>query len=344
MPEVRGPPGGGRGPPGQPAGELHLLPGSRPRRRRRGPRPPPSAPAPGRSRRSSSTRSCAGPTTSRNAGGPGTPPRRSGGRCRPGLESWCPCATRSPARWATRSFFALQVADYGMTVQEMTALLDDTLEATAPLYAGLHCWAKHALAARFKQPAPGLLPAHWLGNRWAQSWPGLVEGADLDPLFAGRSRRVHRPPGRGVLRVAGLSPAARHVLAEVRPLSRAAGARRPQEGRSCLRLAHRRRARRALAHERRAQPALVRHRPPRAGSHLLLPGLHPPGGPLLCCARAPTAPSTRRSASWPGWPASRPPTCGGSGSCAAARSPSRRAGCWRRPWTPSSSCRSPPAP
>ena len=32
------------------------------------------------------------------------------------------------------SFFALQVADYGMTVKEMMALLDGTLAATAPLY------------------------------------------------------------------------------------------------------------------------------------------------------------------------------------------------------------------
>ena len=85
------------------------------------------------------------------------------------------------------SFFALQVADYGMTVDEMMTLLDDTLATTKPLYDGLHCWAKNQLAARYKQPAPRLIPAHWIGNRWAQSWPGLVEAASLDPLFKGAS-------------------------------------------------------------------------------------------------------------------------------------------------------------
>lgn len=86
------------------------------------------------------------------------------------------------------SFFALQVADYGMSVSEMMTLLDATLQTTRPLYDGLHCWAKHALGERFKKPAPKLIPAHWLGNRWAQTWPGLVETATLDGLFKGRTR------------------------------------------------------------------------------------------------------------------------------------------------------------
>jgi peptidyl-dipeptidase A len=86
-----------------------------------------------------------------------------------------------------QSFFALHVADYGMTVDEMMALMNATLEAARPLYDGLHCFAKHALADRFKRPVPKLIPAHWLGNRWAQAWPGLVEGTSLDPSFKGKS-------------------------------------------------------------------------------------------------------------------------------------------------------------
>src|SRR6185369_13540078 len=46
---------------------------------------------------------------------------------------------------------------------------------------------KNTLAARYKRPAPKLIPAHWLGNRWAQDWPGLIEEASLDPLFKGSS-------------------------------------------------------------------------------------------------------------------------------------------------------------
>jgi len=85
------------------------------------------------------------------------------------------------------SYFALQVADYGMTVPEMMTLLDSTLETTRPLFDQLHCWAKNTLAARYKKQAPKMIPAHWIGNRWAQEWPGLIEEASLDPLFKGSS-------------------------------------------------------------------------------------------------------------------------------------------------------------
>lgn len=82
------------------------------------------------------------------------------------------------------SFFALQVADYGMTVPEMMELLDRFLADMKPLYEQLHCWTKYTLAKRFEEPVPaGLIPAQWLNNRWAQSWPGIVDGVDLDPLF-----------------------------------------------------------------------------------------------------------------------------------------------------------------
>jgi len=83
------------------------------------------------------------------------------------------------------SFFGLQVADYGMTVKEMMALLDTTLETTRPLYESLHCFAKNTLAKRFARPVPKAIPAHWLGNRWGQRWPGLVEDVSLDAYFKG---------------------------------------------------------------------------------------------------------------------------------------------------------------
>jgi len=83
------------------------------------------------------------------------------------------------------SFFGLQVADYGMSSGEMMALLDQTLETTRPLFEQLHCFAKYTLAKRFARPVPVTIPAHWLGNRWAQRWPGLVEQANLDAYFRG---------------------------------------------------------------------------------------------------------------------------------------------------------------
>jgi peptidyl-dipeptidase A len=106
---------------------------------------------------------------------------------KPGLVELVKLRNQVAREMGYHSYFALKVADYGMTVDEMMKLLDDTLATTKPLYDGLHCWAKHQLATRYKRPAPRLIPAHWIGNRWAQSWPGMVEAASLDPFFKGAS-------------------------------------------------------------------------------------------------------------------------------------------------------------
>ena len=106
---------------------------------------------------------------------------------RPGLVELVALRNQVAREMGYNSYFALKVADYGMTVDDMMKLLDDAIATTKPLYDGLHCWAKNQLAARYKRPAPRLIPAHWIANRWAQSWPGLVEAANLDPLFKGSS-------------------------------------------------------------------------------------------------------------------------------------------------------------
>ena len=87
-------------------------------------------------------------------------------------------------------FFALQVADYGMTVPEMIALCDRLIAEMKPLYQQLHAWARHALAKRYRAEVPrdGKIPAHWLPNRWGQNWPGLVEGIDMDAPFKGKPK------------------------------------------------------------------------------------------------------------------------------------------------------------
>lgn len=85
------------------------------------------------------------------------------------------------------SYFDLQVAWYEMPTDEMMRMLEGTLADIQPLYQQLHCWTKHELAKRYNQPVPKRIPAHWLSNRWAQEWPGLVEGIDLDPYFKTKS-------------------------------------------------------------------------------------------------------------------------------------------------------------
>jgi peptidyl-dipeptidase A len=86
------------------------------------------------------------------------------------------------------NYFALQVADYDMTDEEMMKLLDGFVADTKPLYLKLHAWVRETLAARYKQPVPKLIPAHWINNRWSQEWGGVVEGSlDMDPLFKSKS-------------------------------------------------------------------------------------------------------------------------------------------------------------
>lgn len=83
------------------------------------------------------------------------------------------------------SFFALRAGIYSMPSDEMIPLLNRLVAESKPLYTQLHCYARRTLAARYGlSTPPKRLPAHWLANPWAQDWPGLVDGLDLDKLFA----------------------------------------------------------------------------------------------------------------------------------------------------------------
>jgi peptidyl-dipeptidase A len=86
-------------------------------------------------------------------------------------------------------FFTYQVSDYAMSTDDMLALMDTLLVQLRPLYRELHTWARHELAARYRQPVPALIPAHWLPNRWAQDWSALVtvEGLDVDAALRDKS-------------------------------------------------------------------------------------------------------------------------------------------------------------
>jgi len=84
-------------------------------------------------------------------------------------------------------YFALQVAGYGMTTDEMMKLNDDFMRDLRPLYLQLHTWVKYKLAEKYHQPVPKRIPAHWINNRWSQEWSGLIEAADLTPYFKGRT-------------------------------------------------------------------------------------------------------------------------------------------------------------
>src|SRR5437773_6959788 len=87
-------------------------------------------------------------------------------------------------------YFALEVAAYGMTTDEMLKMLENWMTTLRPLYLQLHTWTKYKLAEKFHQPVPKKIPADWINNRWAQEWPGLVEAANIDKYFEGRHKNL----------------------------------------------------------------------------------------------------------------------------------------------------------
>ena len=112
--------------------------------------------------------------------------KESGVALKPGLVELRGLRNQVAREMGFSSFYDLNVASFGMTVPEMRALTEQIVRDTRPLFEQLHCWASYKLAERYHQPAPKLIPAHWIGNRWGQAWPTLVDSVDLDPLFKGR--------------------------------------------------------------------------------------------------------------------------------------------------------------
>ena len=82
-------------------------------------------------------------------------------------------------------YYTYQVSDYGMSVEEMNELMDQTVQEIWPLYRELHTWTRYELAQKYGEEVPDYLPAHWLPNRWGQDWSALVEveGFDLDGVL-----------------------------------------------------------------------------------------------------------------------------------------------------------------
>ncbi len=113
--------------------------------------------------------------------------KQTGPALKPGLAQLRDLRNRVASELGYSSYFHLQVADYGMSVVEMLQLMDRILQEMRPLYEQLHLWTRRKLAARYGEKVPERIPAHWLGNRWGQQWPALVESVDLDPLFRGKS-------------------------------------------------------------------------------------------------------------------------------------------------------------
>lgn len=84
------------------------------------------------------------------------------------------------------NYFAYQVSEYNMSVDEMMQLNEQLIHDVWPLYRELHTYARYELAKQYKvKEVPDMLPAHWLPNRWGQDWSPMieVEGLNLDPVL-----------------------------------------------------------------------------------------------------------------------------------------------------------------
>lgn len=80
-----------------------------------------------------------------------------------------------------KDYFDYQVSSYGLSSSEMMELMDKLIEDIWPLYRELHTYARYELAKKYKvDEVPDLIPAHWIGNRWAQDWSDMVEVEGLD--------------------------------------------------------------------------------------------------------------------------------------------------------------------
>ena len=82
---------------------------------------------------------------------------------------------------------ALWRSKYDMPADDFARELDRLYEQVKPLYASLHTYVRRKLREKYGAdvvPARGPIPAHLLGNMWAQGWDNvypLVAPADADP-------------------------------------------------------------------------------------------------------------------------------------------------------------------
>ena len=84
---------------------------------------------------------------------------------------------------------AMWRSNYDMTPDEFAIELDRLWGQVKPLYDDLHCYVRAELGKEYgedKVPQDGPIPAHLLGNMWAQQWGNiydLVAPENADPGY-----------------------------------------------------------------------------------------------------------------------------------------------------------------
>ena len=106
-------------------------------------------------------------------------------------------------------YFTYQASDYGLTRDEMMALVRKINIELRPLYRELHTYARYELAKKYGvKQVPDYLPAHWLPNRWGQDWGSMVEvkGLNLDAVLAKKGAEWQVKQGERFYQSLGFSP------------------------------------------------------------------------------------------------------------------------------------------
>jgi peptidyl-dipeptidase A len=133
------------------------------------------------------------------------------------LDAWTGWRTVSPAMRADYQRFvalsnegareqgfadtgALWRSNYDMSPDAFAAEMDRLWGQVKPLYTALHCYTRHKLQEKYGKtlvPDGKPIPAHLLGNMWAQSWDNiydLLAPADADPGYD-LTERLKAQPG-----------------------------------------------------------------------------------------------------------------------------------------------------
>ena len=173
---------------------------------------------------------------------------------------------------------AMWRSKYDMPPDAFAKEVDRLWEQLKPLYVSLHAYVRWKLKERYGDavPASGPIPAHLLGNMWAQDWENIYplvapkeSRSRLRPLRDPEVPQDRRPPDgalrRGLLHVARLRSSAGDVLGavDVRQAARPRG-RLPRFG-----LGHRLRRRPAHQDVHRHHGRGLHDDPPRARPQLL---------------------------------------------------------------------------
>ncbi len=117
---------------------------------------------------------------------------------KPRYERFVELANEGAKELGFKDLGALWRSGYDMPPDEFAAEVERLWTQVKPLYDALHCYARRSLRKKYGQavvPADGPIPAHLLGNMWAQQWgnvydlmgvPSRGAGYDLTKLLAAK--------------------------------------------------------------------------------------------------------------------------------------------------------------